>query len=225
MTLRSTAEEIRGFLPVWDQLNHDQQEMILGASMKKEVRQGTVLHEGEGECEGVFCVISGQLRAYVMSPEGKEITIYRLLAKDLCLFSASCMFAGAAMDISVAVEKEGWLLTIPSAVYKKVMNTSTPLANYTNQLMAERFSDVMWLLEQILWKSLDRRLAAFLLEESRMDHTDTLTITHEKIADHLGTAREVITRMLKYLQSEDLIQLSRGRIQLLDEAGLEKLAG
>ena len=105
------------------------------------------------------------------------------------------------------------------------MNESSVLSNFTNQLMAERFSDVMWLLEQILWKSLDRRLAAFLLEESRIDHSDSLTITHEKIADHLGTAREVITRMLKYLQSENLIQLSRGRIDIKDEAGLEKLAG
>lgn len=105
------------------------------------------------------------------------------------------------------------------------MNGSSVLSNFTNQRMAERFYDVMWLLEQILWKSIDRRLASFLFEESRIDHSDTLTITHEKIADHLGTAREVITRMLKYLQSENLIKISRSKITILDAEGLKKLAG
>ena len=219
-----TADEIRRFIPVWDHLNKAEQEQLVNASIKRTVKEGKVLHEGADECEGLFCVLSGQLRAYVLSPEGKEITIYRLLEGDLCLFSASCIFSGSPLDISVAVEKEGCLITIPSAVYKKIMNESSVLSNFTNQRMAERFSDVMWLLEQILWKSLDRRLASFLLEESRMDHSDTLTITHEKIADHLGTAREVITRMLKYLQSEKLIQLSRGKIDIIDEAGLEKLS-
>jgi CRP/FNR family transcriptional regulator len=219
------TDQISRFIPVWDQLKKNEQELLTSSSIRQTVREGAILHEGIGECEGLFCVLSGQLRAYVLSPEGKEITIYRLLEGDMCLFSASCMFSGAALDISVAVEKGGSLLTIPSAVYKKIMNESSVLSNFTNQLMAERFSDVMWLLEQILWKSLDRRLAAFLLEESRIDHSDSLTITHEKIADHLGTAREVITRMLKYLQSENLIQLSRGRIDIKDEAGLEKLAG
>ncbi len=220
-----TAAEIRRFIPVWDSLTKTEQDQLVNACVKRTVKEGKVLHEGADECEGLFCVLSGQLRAYVLSPEGKEITIYRLLEGDLCLFSASCIFSGSPLDISVAVEKEGTLITIPSIVYKKIMNESSVLSNFTNQRMAERFSDVMWLLEQILWKRLDQRLASFLLEESRMDHTDTLTITHEKIADHLGTAREVITRMLKYLQSEKLIQLSRGKITIMDAQGLKKLAG
>ena len=220
-----TAAEIRRFIPVWDSLTRTEQDQLVNACVKRTVKEGKVLHEGADECEGLFCVLSGQLRAYVLSPEGKEITIYRLLEGDLCLFSASCIFSGSPLDISVAVEKEGTLITIPSAVYKKIMNESPVLSNFTNQRMAERFSDVMWLLEQILWKRLDQRLASFLVEESRIDHTETLTITHEKIADHLGTAREVITRMLKYLQSEKLIQLSRSKITIIDREGLKKLAG
>ena len=220
-----TADELRRFIPVWDHLTKTEQEELVTTSIKRTVKEGKVLHEGADECEGLFCVLSGQLRAYVLSPEGKEITIYRLLEGDLCLFSASCIFSGSPLDISVAVEKEGSLITIPSIVYKKSMNESSVLSNFTNQRMAERFYDVMWLLEQILWKSLDRRLASFLFEESRIDHSDTLTITHEKIADHLGTAREVITRMLKYLQSENLIKISRSKIIILDAEGLKKLAG
>ena len=104
------------------------------------------------------------------------------------------------------------------------MAESAPLANFTNALMAARFSDVMWLLEQLLWKSMDRRLAAFLLEEAAVEGTDTLRLTHERIAAHLGTAREVVTRLLRYFQSEGLVKLGRGSVELTDRRALAKLA-
>ena len=103
------------------------------------------------------------------------------------------------------------------------MEESAPVANYTNELMATRFSDVMWLIEQILWKSLDKRVAAFLLEESAIEDSNELKITHEIIANHLGSHREVITRMLRYFQSEGMVRLSRGTIVLLDRKKLEAL--
>ena len=84
------------------------------------------------------------------------------------------------------------------------------MANYTNELMASRFSEVMWLMEQVMWKSLDKRVAAFLLEEASIEGSSVLKITHEAIANHLGTHREVITRMLRYFQSEGMVRLSRG---------------
>jgi len=98
------------------------------------------------------------------------------------------------------------------------------VANYTNELMATRFSDVMWLIEQIMWKSLDKRVAAFLLEESAIENSDTLKITHEAIANHLGSHREVITRTLKYFQNEGMVKLSRGTVELADKTKLEELS-
>ena len=103
------------------------------------------------------------------------------------------------------------------------MEESAPAANYTNQIMASRFSEVMWLIEQIMWKSFDRRLAAFLLEESALEDSRVLKITHEKIANHMGTAREVVTRMLRYFQNEGMVQLSRGTIEITDSGRLEEL--
>ena len=100
------------------------------------------------------------------------------------------------------------------------MSESVQLSNYTNELMAERFSEVMWLIEQIMWKSLDKRVAAFLLDESAIEDSDELKITHETIANHLGTHREVITRMLRYFQSEGMVKLSRGSITILDKTKL-----
>ena len=105
------------------------------------------------------------------------------------------------------------------------MESSVPVANYTNQLMASRFSEVMWRMEQIMWQSFDQRLAAFLLEESDLEETPVLKLTHEKIANHLGSAREVVTRMLRYFQEEGLVRLARGTVELLDRKGLEALAG
>ena len=126
-------------------------------------------------------------------------------------------------DIIIEAEKDSEFWIIPSDVYKKLMEHSVAVANYTNQVMAARFSEVMWLVEQIMWKSFDRRLAAFLLDESALDDSTVLKLTHDKIAAHLGTAREVVTRMLRYFQSEGMVALTRGSIELTDTEKLRKL--
>src|SRR5699024_4961196 len=159
-------------------------------------------------------------RAYILSEEGREITIYRLFDRDMCLFSASCMLRSIQFEVVIEAEKDTELWIIPSEVYKGIMEESAPAANYTNELMAARFSDVMWLIEQIMWKSFDKRVADFLLEEASIEESRELKITHEAIANHLGTHREVITRMLRYFQSEGMVQLSRGLVRITDEEKL-----
>ena len=89
--------------------------------------------------------------------------------------------------------------------------------------MASRFSEVMWIMEQVVFMSLDKRLAIFLLEQSNIDEVDSIEITHERIANNLGTAREVVTRMLKYFQNEGMVSLSRGVISIIDRKKLEQL--
>ena len=213
------------YFPVWDQLTADDQDQLTGAAVCRRVKKGTLLHSGAMDCLGFLMIQSGQLRAYILSDEGREITIYRLLERDVCLLSASCMMNGSQFDVAVEAEKDSTLWIIPSEAYRQVAARSAPLANYTNELMAGRFSDVMWLMEQVLWKGMDQRLAAFLLEEAALEGTDTLRITHEKTGSHMGTAREVVTRMLRYFQSEGLVSLKRGRIELTDLPGLQALAG
>lgn len=159
-----------------------------------------------------------------MSEDGREITLYRLFERDICLFSASCIMNSIQFDITIAAEKEGEALLIPPDVYKSMMEVSAPLANYTNEVMASRFSDVMWLVEQVMWKSFDSRLADFLLNEAAIENSDTLKITHEAIGNHLGSPREVVTRMLKYFVGEGLVALSRGTVEILNKKGLEKIA-
>ena len=213
------------YFPVWNRLTPKQQSELERAAVLRSVSQGTLLHNGSADCLGLIVVQSGQLRAFICSDEGRELTIYRLLERDICLFSASCIMQSIQFDVTVEAEKDSSFWLIPSDLYKRLMEESAPVANYTSQIMAARFSEVMWLIEQILWKSQDRRLAAFLLQESDLEESDLLKITHEKIAAHLGTAREVITRILRYFQSEGLVVLSRGTIRLANRRALEELAG
>ena len=143
---------------------------------------------------------------------------------DICLFSASCMMHSIQFDITIEAERDTDFWLIPTEVYKRMMETSAPLANYTNEIMASRFSEVMWLMEQIMWKSFDQRLAAFLLEEAGLEGSNQLKLTHEIIGNHLGSAREVVTRMLRYFQNEGMVKLSRGTVEILDPEKLRHLA-
>ncbi len=212
------------YFPVWDQLTKAQQNMLEHSAVYREIPKGTLLHNGELDCLGMILVESGRLRAYIVSEEGKEITIYRLLSRDICLFSASCMMKNIQFEVTVEAETEAAVRIIPPSAFRGVMEESAAMANYMNELMAGRLSDVVWLMEQVMWKSFDSRLAAFLLEESALEESDVLKITQEKIADHLGTAREVVTRMLRYFQGEGAVKLSRGTIEILDRKKLEATA-
>ena len=212
------------YFPIWNKLTDDQRQRITQRVVRREVKKGTLLHDGSNECTGLLLVRSGQLRAYILSDEGREITIYRLFDRDMCLFSASCIMRSIQFDITVEAEKDTELWLIPPDVYQSVMNESAAVANYTNEVMATRFSEVMWLMEQIMWKSLDKRLASFLAEESAIEGSETLKLTHETIAKHLGSHREVITRMLRYFQSEGWVKVSRGTVEILDMDALEGLS-
>ena len=209
--------------PVWTQLTPDQQNRIRNTLITRKIQKGTVVHNGRMDCLGLLLVRSGQLRAYILSDEGREITLYRLFDRDICLFSASCMMRSLQFDVIISAEKDTDLWIIPTEVYRPIMEESAPVANYTNELIATRFSEVMWRVEQVLWKSMDKRVAAFLTEEAAIEGTNTLKITHETIANHLGSHREVITRMLRYFQSEGLVRLSRGIVEILDADQLEQL--
>ena len=215
--------DFANYFPVWDKLTPAQQSKIKEVSHPLKVPAGDVVHNGSMDCLGLLLIRSGQLRVYTLSSEGREITLYRLFDHDICLFSASCVMPSVQFEVVVEAEKDCDLWVIPSCLFKNFMEESAPVANYANQLISSRFSEVMWLMEQIMWRSFDKRLAAFLLEESSLDGSLELKITHEKIANHMGTAREVVTRMLRYFQGEGLVKLTRGAIEITDPAGLEAL--
>ena len=213
----------KDYFSIWDKLTPSQQDRISKQFSIRNIKKGTIIHNGNLDCTGLLLVKSGQLRAYILSDEGREITIYRLFDRDLCLFSASCIMRSIQFDITIEAEKDTEFWLIPPDLYKELMEESAAVSNYTNEIMAARFSEVMWLLEQIMWKSMDKRIASFLLTEASIEGTNTLKITHEMIANHLGTHREVVTRMLRYFQSDGLVKLTRGTVEILDEDKLNQL--
>lgn len=167
--------------PIWNKLTALQQNRILGSLISRKAEKGTIIHNGSMDCTGLLLIKSGLLRAYILSDEGREITIYRLFERDMCLFSASCIMRSIQFEITIEAEKDTELWVIPAEIYKSIM------------------------------------------EESAIEDSNELKITHEIIANHLGSHREVITRMLRYFQSEGMVRLSRGTIVLLDRKKLEAL--
>ena len=213
--------DISNYFPIWNKLNANEQQALSAKARELHYNKGDLIHTGDN-CMGLILIASGQLRAYIVSEDGREISLYRLFERDICLLSASCMMRSIQFDITISAEKDTDAILIPSDIYRSVMADSAPLANYTNEVMASRFSDVMWLIDQIMWKSFDKRLAYFLLNESNIEDANILKITHEEIGNHMGSPREVVTRMLKYFVSEGAVRLARGTVEIIDK---NKLAG
>ncbi len=215
--------DFANYFPVWDKLTAPQQRQLAEMAEFRSVKKGTVLHNGSLTCLGLLLIRSGQLRSYILSDEGREVTISRSFERDMCLFSASCVMPNMQFDVVIEAEKDSEVWVIPACLYKNLMEESLAVSNYSNYLITSNFSELMWLMEQIMWRSFDKRLAEFLLEECRLEDTTSLKLTHEKIANHMGTAREVVTRMLRYFQNEGMVKLTRGAVEVLDPERLEQL--
>ena len=215
--------EFSEYLPFWNQLSVQQQQLIAEVVEYRKVAKGTHIHDSSSECLGLVMVRSGQLRTYILSEDGREITLSRLFEYDVSLLSASCVMPDLQLNVMIEAEKDSELWSIPACLFKNLADESLAVSNFSRNLISSNFSELMWLMEQIMWKSFDKRLAGFLLEEASIEEDSNLKITHEKIANHLGTAREVVTRMLRYFQSEGMVKLTRGTIEIVDDKKMRAL--
>ncbi len=215
--------EFSEYLPFWSQLTADQQKQLCEVVEYRKVAKGTHIHDSSSECLGLVMVRSGQLRTYILSEDGREITLSRLFEYDVSLLSASCVMPDLQLNVMIEAEKDSELWSIPACLFKNLADESLAVSNFSRNLISSNFSELMWLMEQIMWKSFDKRLAGFLLEEASIEEDSNLKITHEKIANHLGTAREVVTRMLRYFQNEGMVKLTRGTIEIVDDKKMRTL--
>ena len=172
----------------------------------------------------MILVCSGSLRLSMMSEEGKDITLYRLHKGDMCMLSASCVLQSITFDVIINAEEDSQCYVISGPAYAAVEARNPSIRIFTLEAAVSRFSDVMWVMQQILFMSMDRRLAIFLTDESARTGSDTLTLTHEQIARYMGSAREVVSRMLKYFANEGIVEVSRKGIRILDKKRLRRLA-
>ncbi|WP_330588006.1 Crp/Fnr family transcriptional regulator [Anaerocolumna sedimenticola] len=185
--------------------------------------KGSRVHSGENDCIGVLLIKKGELRIYILSEEGKEVTLYRLRDNEICILSASCILDNITFDVHVDAEVDSDVLLIDSYYYQQLCRQNIYAENFTDKLVIDSFSDVMWAMEQILFMSFDKRLAIFLLDEITRNQSESIELTHEQIAKYIGSAREVVSRMLKYFAQEGIVELSRGGVKVIDKKKLKQL--
>ena len=210
-------------LPFWKDLSDEERGTIKNSLIKKTYAKNTILAHSGDDCTGFLMVKSGQLRIYSHSDDGKQITLYRLLDMDSCIFSASCMLRNINFEINIDVEKESSILIIPADIFNDISNKNLAVKSFMLDLVSSRFSDVMWIFEQYVFTNMASRLSGVLLDQASLSGSQTLSLTHDIIARELGTAREVITRLLKQFQADGLVSISRNRIEITDINGLRKI--
>ena len=208
--------------PFWDKINEQDKDDICRGSLAVTYKKGTTIHDGS-ECSGVILVRTGCLRVYIMSDEGKDVTLYRLHAGDICVLSASCVLDTLTFDVFVDAEVDSECYLVPGCAYAAASEHNKEIKIYTLETAVSRFSDVMWVMQQILFMSMDKRLAIFLCDESARIGSDVIELTHEQIARYMGSAREVVSRMLKYFASEGLVEVSRKGVKILDKRALKAM--
>ena len=220
MSLHAFYEQ---YFPFWEALKEEDKNYLCENTAEEHFDKEQPVHDNLG-CSGLFIVRSGRLRLYMLSEDGKEITLYRLSPGDICMLSASCVLNSITFDVYVDAEAPSDCYRISSSAFGDVSSRYLEVKNYALETAIGRFSDVMWIMQQVVFMSMDKRLAIFLLEETQANGTDSVNMTHETIARHLGTAREVVTRMLKHIASDGLIEVTRKGIVIKDKKKLQSLA-
>ncbi len=223
-------------LPFIDKLTESEREILETGVHCAFFEKGQMIHYGTTDCVGLIYVESGSIRVYMTSEEGREITLFRLSPGEVCVLSASCVLEAIDFDVSIVADAKTEVKQLDVATFAKLSASNVYVELFGYRTATERFSDVMWAMQQILFTSFDRRLAMFLVEERQKNainaiaagidnqiNPNVISMTHEEIARNLGSAREVVSRMLKYFEKENLVALSKGKVEIINESELKKI--
>ena len=210
-------------LPFWQHLNQNEKNILINNASIIEYQSGQLIHHGKNDCVGILIIVSGKLRTYMISNEGKEITLFYLQPHNVCVLSAACILDSIDFEVLVEAKTTCQIIQVSSAAFLQLSKQNIYVELFSYKLATERFSDVMWAMQQLLFMSFDQRLAAYLIEASDRTNSLDIKITHEQIAQDLNSAREVVSRMLKHFAKEGYVHLSRGKIHLIDKQALASL--
>ena len=224
MNDKELIELFENTFPFWNKLSEGDKETFVRSAYRIRFGKGFNVHNGN-ECTGIILIKTGSLRLYILSEDGKEITLYRLFPGDMCMLSASCVLDTITFDVYVDSEEDSDCVVIGGCAFEDISRRLPDAKIFALETALSRFSDVMWVMQQILFMSMDKRLAIFLLDETTKSGSDTVKLTHEQIAKYMGSAREVVTRMVKYFVTEGLVTASRSEgIRIVDKKRLRALA-
>jgi CRP/FNR family transcriptional regulator len=174
-------------------------------------------HEG---CGRIGFVVRGSIRVFKEHESGRAITLYRLGPGDSCILSMSCALSNPIHQASAIAEEETEILTVPTDAFRSLMESSHDARDYVFSMFATRLTDILMLLEEVVFRRMDERLAAILLERSAHENGNVIHATHEQLAEEAGTAREVVTRVLREFSHHNYVKLARGQVEILDRRGL-----
>ena len=213
----------KGF-PFWNDLTPEEQEMLCRYTRPVHYRKGARVHSPLESCVGILLLRTGQFRAYLLSDDGRDVTLYRLFGGEICILSASCVMDSVNFDLYIDAEEDTEAYCISAGVFRSLMQQNVEVRCFAYQMTAERFSDTMWTMQQILFMSADRRLAIFLADELAKTGGDDVHLTQDQMAKYMGSAREVVSRLLKYFAGEGIVKLYRGGVTVTDKDRLTKIA-
>lgn len=228
MISNELIEQLSDHFDAWNELTKEEQDIMLNHSQLITYPKGTNVHSGNNTCAGLIFVLKGNLRTYMLSDEGREITLYRLKHGDICILSASCVISTITFEVHIDAEEDTQVLLLNSSHFAQMFESNLNIRCFAYKLTTERFSEVMWAMQQILFMSMDKRLAVFLWDEIASMGSKAEPVihyTHDQIAKYTGSAREVVSRMLKYFSEEGIVELFRGGIKIIDKLKLKKIIG
>ena len=204
--------------PFWSKLSDVEKDFIKQTIYVETYNKGMLMHRTEDSCKGLITVLSGQLRTYILSEEGREVTLFRVNAEEVCVLSASCLMDAITFDVLIEATEDTEVLVLPASTLNQVMQQNPHMELFLYKAATEKFSDVMWTMQQILFLKIDQRVAQFLWDEMIQKNGMILSLTH----DEIGSAREVVTKVLKYMVKENVLELKRGTIIILDKEKLRE---
>ncbi len=209
-------------IPFWNNLTKSEKDNLIKFSQIRTYEKGNIIHSRNQECLGLIKVIEGNVRCFMMSEEGREITLYQMKEGDLDVLSASCVLSQITFETQMRAYDDCELLVMPSLYLSELKEKNLIVRCYIFELLSERFSDVMGTIQRILFTRIDSRIALYLTSIAKNNNTNLIKITHEEVAREINTSREVASRILKQLEEEGTIKLQRGSIEIIKMAELEE---
>ena len=212
-------------IPFWNNLVDEEKTQLLSGVVLRVYNKDSYIYGTTDACLGMIYVQKGSIRVYITNEEGREITLFHIGSGECGIMSASCVITGISLDVQLLAEEETEILAIHSGMIQKLMDSNIYVRCFAYELATKRFSDVVWVLQEILFARFDMRMARFLLSIYEKTGEKKIQMTQEAIAKEVNSAREVVARMLKQFASDELIELNRGAIIIKDFEGLKKIVG
>jgi len=210
-------------MPFWNHLSNEEIRLIESGLVHKQFSKGELILGSRESCMGMIFVEKGDVRVSIISEDGRQITLFHVEDKEFCVMTASCVIAQLTFETVISSEKDTSVWVIPSSILEKITKGNIYVKSFMFELLTQKFSSVVWVMEQILFKRFDQRLACFLLSCHQKTGSMEISKTQEEIASEVNTAREVVTRMLKSFASDGLVEIKRGKLILKDIEGLKKV--